>query len=274
MTARWNPDFAAHALPFAALQTAAQSLAAPAWPTCSELNRVLAQRTIQVRNASGQALRFVDQAPGASQLAEKYEARIFLRGEIPYRTGGWHDVFNALAWMTFPRAKAALNACHYRALEHQQASGAANRTPLQDALTLFDESGVIVAASDSDLADLLRAHAWKELFWRRRAAVSAHMRFYLFGHGLAEKMLEPFTGITGRSLIFVTPQDFFVLPLADQLATLDKLIAARLASAREPLTSGELTPVPLLGIPGWCTANEDARYYDNTAYFRPRRSPF
>jgi hypothetical protein len=119
------------------------------------------------------------------------------------------------------------------------------------------------------LAELLASHAWQELFWRRRAAVAEHMRFYLLGHGLSAKMLRPFAGITGRGIPCVVPPEFMALPLARQMEELDARLAVRIGDTAGTLTARELMPVPLLGIPGWCAANEQERYYDNTAYFRP-----
>jgi len=120
------------------------------------------------------------------------------------------------------------------------------------------------------LAELLNAHEWKELFWRRRAELNGGMSFCLFGHGLAEKMLAPYPGVTGRGLIVEVAENFNALPLSAQLQALDAQVAARFAS-QEPLAARLLSPVPLLGIPSWCADNEDERYYDNTAYFRPTR---
>ena len=277
MISVWNPDFAQSAPAFAPLREAARELLTPDWPCSADFNRLLEARADPVVNAAGRALRFVAPAPRAVDFADKYEPRIFLRGEAQFRTGDWHDVFNALAWLTFPRAKAALNERHYRALEEQRASGergADNRSALQDALTLLDESGVIVATCEPALGRLLTAHAWKELFWRRRADVHRCMRFYLFGHGLGEKMLRPFTGVTGRGLICEVARDFMALPLAEQLAAIDGQIAQCVGASGEGLTARDLTPVPLLGIPGWCADNEDGRYYDNTAYFRPPKPTF
>jgi hypothetical protein len=128
---------------------------------------------------------------------------------------------------------------------------------------------VAVATSEPRLGALLRAHAWKELFWHRRADVQKHMRFYLFGHGLGEKMLKPFVGVTGRGLVCEVTDDFMMLPLASQLEAIDAQIAARAGPAGGGLAARDLTPVPLLGIPGWCVDNEDEHYYDNTDYFRP-----
>ncbi len=270
MNVPWNPAFADCAPPFEPVRETARQLRTSAWPGCEDFNRLLALRAVPAVNAAGRAVRFVMQAARPGKFEDKYEPRIFLRGEVQFRAGDWHDVFNALAWLTFPRAKAALNAGHYCALERQRASGAGNRAPVQDALTLLDESGVIVATSDAALGGLLASHEWTELFWNRRAEVAQHMRFYLFGHGLGEKMLRPFIGVTGRGLVCEVPRGFMALPLARQLAEMDGKIAARIGSVQSPLATRDLTPVPLLGIPDWCPDNEDERYYNNAAYFRPK----
>jgi hypothetical protein len=269
MNVAWKPDFADASPVFMPLRTAVCELHAAVWPGCADFNRVLATRATPILNACGQRLRFVEQAARATAFEDKYEPRIFLRGEVQLRAGDWHDVFNALVWLTYPRAKAALNESHFRALERQREHGKRNRGPAQDALTLFDESGVVVIFSDRELGELLARHAWKELFWRRRAETAQQMRFFLFGHGLYAKMLRPFEGVTGRGLMCDVTPDFMTLTPAQQIEYLDLRIAARIANAAHPLAARELAPVPLLGIPGWCDGNGSESYYDNTAYFRP-----
>ena len=265
----WNSDFAQRSPAFAPLLACASALRADSFPGCDELNRLLAGRNTPVLNASGQPLRFVAQAARQSAFEDKYEPRIFLRGEVAVRRANWHDLFNALVWLTFPRTKAALNACQFHALERQRAAGARNRGPAQDAMTLFDEGGVIVATRDPALYELLAGHAWKDLFWRRRAEAATHMHFFLFGHALFEKMLQPFIGVTGRGIACEVATDFFALPPARQLHELDRQLAARFGEPARTLAARELAPVPVLGIPGWCADNAREDYYDNTAYFRP-----
>jgi Protein of unknown function (DUF3025) len=267
MTSRWIPDFYERGPAFAALEAVARELATVDWPACDDLNRLLSRRDPAITNASGTPIAFVRQALHQRHFADKYEPRAYLSGEVQFRDGGWHDLFNALVWLTFPRSKARLNARHYQAQEAQAVEGHVNRTPVQDGLTLFDESGVIVASSDAALSALLREHAWKELFYVRRSEVMRHMQFCIFGHGLAEKMLEPFIGVTGRGLIIEVDEGFHAQPLAARIAALDTHVAGKigcLSSARD------LTAVPLLGIPGWYAGNEDESFYGNTGYFRPR----
>jgi hypothetical protein len=98
------------------------------------------------------------------------------------------------------------------------------------------------------------------------------MRFYLFGHALYEKALAPFTGVTGRGVLFEVEDAFFALPLAAQLSALDARLAAHIGEAARLATPRELTPVPILGVPGWCADNACSQYYDNAEYFRPARA--
>ena len=272
MQTPWDPDFCNRSPMFEPLRAAASELRGPYWPGWDDLNRVIESCGKTIVTAGGRPLRFVEQQLRQATFEDKYEPRIFLRGEVQFRPCNWHDLFNALVWLTFPAAKAALNQRQYRELERQRASGAQNRGPSQDALTLFDEGGVIIAAGDPGLGKLLTGFQWKELFWQRRAEVARSMRFYLFGHALYEKALAPFAGVTGRGAIFEVVADFFAQPLAAQLAALDSRLALRVSETTQFTATRELAPVPILGVPGWCEDNAREQYYDNVDYFRPART--
>lgn len=235
------------------------------WPALAEYNALLDPPILL---ASGATLRFAPQGGKPACMEDGYEARIYLSGEIQTRTGNWHDFFNALVWVAFPRTKTALNACHFSALARGPATP--NRAPARDALTLFDESGVAVVYADETLAELLRAFRWKELFHERRRAVREGMRFVVFGHSLHEKALQPYIGLTGKGLLLKTREDFFARSAGEQARALDDMMAERFTPGAQP-DKGELTPVPLLGVPGWWQGNEEGTFYDNREYFRPRR---
>src|SRR6185295_20299659 len=96
--------------------------------------RLLDERALAVGDGRGRVLRLVPQGRRSRAFEDRYEARIFLKGELQVRERNWHDLLNVLVWRAFPRAKAALNARHYGALCEQLQSGAPNRGPAQDAL--------------------------------------------------------------------------------------------------------------------------------------------
>ena len=232
------------------------------FPDCAALNALLEDCH---RNATGQAIRFVPAAFASPHAS--YEARIFEAGEIATREHNWHDLFNALAWLTFPRTKHELNRLHCEHALGQSGS----RGAVRDALTLFDESGVFIACSDASLAQLLADFQWRALFVQRRADVQRHMRFFVIGHALQEQMLRPYPGVTGKAFILDCDAAFMHRPLPEQLCELDERTAQWISRPGALASTRVLSPLPLLGIPGWDPANAEAAYYDNTNVFRPGR---
>ncbi|MBI5923682.1 MAG: DUF3025 domain-containing protein [Betaproteobacteria bacterium] len=258
---------------------AAQPLFAPLEPLLERLQHDGALLEVEPLNAlaaergivtgSGAQLRFV--VPGASGLS--YEERIYWLGEVETRPGNWHDGFNALVWLSYPRTKAALNACHHQALAQQQASGNAGRGPLRDALTQFDECGVAVVSSRLDLWQEIRNQHWKEVFWEKRADVQRSLRVFVFGHASFDILRTPRLGLCGKALFLHVDENWLELPAIEQLAAVDARMAQRftgdVTSYAKPR---DFRPLPLMGIPGVTPDNEYPAYYDDQRQFRPLRA--
>jgi Protein of unknown function (DUF3025) len=263
----WNRTNLLQSGPLSPLHPLLSLLDDEAFPLLDDYNALLQIRPVTTQ--SGLPLKFVAHRHGKLPFEAQYEPRCHLTGEVQTRERNWHDLFNALVWLTFPKTKAAINARHYRALV-SDASVTNQRGSIRDVNTLIDESGVIVACANRELGALLRDFKWKELFWQRREDVQAQMGFYIFGHGLYEKAMRPYTGLTGQGLILDVAPEFFGRPQDEQLAHLDIKLAKYLINPAHGKSTRELTPVPLLGIPGWATT-QCAEYYDDTDYFRPGR---
>jgi hypothetical protein len=235
------------------------------FPTLDALTRMA--RVRDVRSGGGAPVAFVPATVDASGAFEaRYEIRINRGGAVPTRAGSWHDLFNALAWITFPRTKAAINRLHHD--EMLRRPDAPQRGTARDVLTLFDEGGVITACADASLAGLLAAFRWKELFWMRRADVVASMRFKVLGHAIHEKALAPYKGVTAKTLVVEVPPA--TLALADDALNtlLDERAAAHFTAPGALASTRSLHPLPILGIPGWTAENEDEAFYDDTYVFR------
>ena len=269
----WDPRFVERSPMLSALAAPAASLSTCAeWPRREVLQALMTAH--DVRNARGIQLRIVAPEP---KTGLSYEARLYDSGELEVREGEWHDVFNVLAWLSYPRTKAALNERHVAAALAE--SGAAdarrlrgrNRGRVRDALTVLDESGAIVVSTDAQLIEDLRAFRWKRLFWERREDVVASMGAYIFGHGLFEKALNPYVGVTAHALTIVNPANFLSEPIERQIRHVDALAAGYVRAATGLDTPQLLAPLPLLGVPGWWADNEREDFYDNTDYFRPGR---
>lgn len=271
MSAMEYPQSGARSPMFEPLRLVGSGVLDRSAPDLAALQALLARREPPLRTRGGAPLCFVPQGRAGRAFEARYEPRIYQAGEVQVDVARWHDTMNALVWLAFPRAKAALNARHVAALREQLARGAPNRGRLQDAMTLFDEGGVVVASCEDDLLRDLRAFRWKKLFWAQRERVGRAMRFFVFGHALYEKALHPFDGITGRGILFRVDAEFCALPLAAQLAQMDERLECMLLDDNVIRTPRDLAPVPILGVPGWFPSNEHESYYDNARYFRAGR---
>lgn len=236
-------------------------------------------REAGLASGSGRPLRFVadPHGGGASRIPAPrrvaYETRIFADGEVATRidgAGARHDLYNALAWLAWPRSKARLNALHAQALAdtdahppaHPPAHPAAPRGRLRDAATLFDENAALWVGTDASLEAALRAFDWRALFVAQRARLVASVRVHAFGHALLEKLESPFKAITAHAWPLRLPAD--TPPCA-----LDTALAASLEPAG--LDARALCPLPVMGLPGWCGANTDPAFYNDATVFRPGR---
>ena len=221
--------------------------------------------------ADGAGIRFTACAGTAKRSALDYERGIHDTGIVPLRGDNWPDAFNALCWIAFPALKRSLNALH---TAHAEAA-TATRGAMRDALTLLDESGVLVLCADPELAVLLRERRWQRLFSGHRNDVADSMRFLVCGHALFDKLRRPYKALTGRALIIAAPVAVLRCDIDRQRRYADAAAAATLDALSSPVSTAspaKTVPLPIAGIPGWMLGNDDEAFYDDTAVFRPAQS--
>jgi hypothetical protein len=224
-----------------------------------------AARATPLVNGRGRPLRFVPQAALPAGVA--YETHIAETGGVPTRHN-LHDFFNALVWFAYPRIKAALNARQAAAIDAAGGIGPVRGT-LRDTLTLFDENAALFVTADPALADALRGFDWPTLFIAGRAGWGTRCEVRLVGHALVEKLVAPYKACTAHAWVVDVPADYFAWPSERRAAHVDAQVA-RMLAARD-LTSRDFSPLPVLGVPGWCAANADPAFYDDPAVFRSGR---
>ena len=214
------------------------------------------QHAKNIINANNQTIQFTQQAASCN---EHYEQKIYETGQVNTRENNWHDFFNYCVWQTFPVAKTVINQLQYQDLQKQQF--VKTRTPRQNFLTQFDESGVIIVSRNPQLIDLLQNHQWQALFWEQRESLQQDMQFMVFGHAIYEKLLSPYIGLTAKGIILErTDAENIDEYLAEYLQNLSNCRAK------------DLQPVPLLGLPGWHVNTDNPEFYLDEGYFRGRAS--
>jgi DUF3025 family protein len=262
-TESWNAALSAPI--FASLRPSLSRLDPGRFPLPDELNGLTNPSVV---SGGGAPIRFVPPA-SLKEPSAPYEIRIFETGEVQTRPDSWHDLFNALVWLAFPKTKAVLNRHHRDEIIAR--AGEKQRGTARDVLTLFDEGGVVVGSADPKLSALLRDFRWKELFWTHRADLRQSMRFHVFGHAIYEKALAPYKGVTAKALIVDLAPELLDAPTERQLSELDARAADYFSGTEALASTRSLPPLPVLGIPGWEPANEREDYYDDASQFRPRR---
>lgn len=227
-----------------------------AFPSIERLNELYlrALPTEPGLPAALSALRFVAAAKkrrrprrAAIDLRTLYEGRIMLCGEVPTRPSDWHDFFNALSFAAFPRAKHSLHARQFRLLAERIGPGARRlpgaRTREQDALSLFDEGGIVLAVEPEALFRLSAPFPLSEEALALCAEGSA--RLVPFGHALYEHLVEHLACPLGT--LHVVPLRFRTLSEPALLAQLDAALAQDLAAPtqfREPSSARGLALEP------------------------------
>jgi hypothetical protein len=256
----WNPNFINHPL-FNNIKIMFEQhkLAMPSqYPSLEVLNSWLKQLHPGLKNTNGKSIQFVDQGTSFENFEDGYEQRIYLKGEVQTRLNNWHDFFNAIIWLKLPEIKRVINGRHYyESLKQRQLGEAKKRNTIQNQLAHFDECGVVVISKSKELLELLRNHCWSELFWDKREEVQSDMCFEIFGHALYEKALNPYIGFTGKALL-IHSSNFNNVGrkaaehLIQNLSNVERL----------------LSPLPILGVPGWWQENNAPEFYRNAHYFR------
>lgn len=242
------------------------------WPSVKQLNTALFEQRAPVHSIEGVRIKLVDQDPRPEKLEDQYAPRIALRGEIQTREHNWHDFFQAVTWAMFPETKVAINALHYPAAKARfnDPGFKGKRTQQENALSQFDECGIVILSSNTALLEAIRNFEWQELFWHQRQSLSQDMKCIVFGHAIYEKAITPYIGLTAKAILIEVDSNTLSLDDAAFLSHCDALLAQRFTAPVEINSPRMLQPFPVLGLPGYFEGNEDEAFYDNREYFRPR----
>lgn len=224
-----------------------------------------------------------------------YEAFIHAHWAVPTRDHV-HDFFNGMIWLHFPRSKARLNAIQAEQIRQHGIQG--RRGPVRDACTLFDENGALLLAPEP-LWQALLARDWLALFWTLRP-LWRQAFLVLFGHALLEQLCTPRKPLCAHVLTLPLASNAplaaawqaalgpALAPPAQAVQAAPEPAACALPQCPAPLLAAwdqalsealqpevlahkPLTPLPVLGLPGWWPANAQRAFYEDPQVFRPPR---
>lgn len=244
------------------------------WPQIEDHQLILDSLPKPIKTLSGKPIKVVPQDGKPGHFNEHYAPRVYLTGEVQTRTENWHDFFQFLTWFMFPKTKAIINATHVPAaqarIDNNEELG--RRSPIENMLSLFDEGGAVILSSDESLLQLIRDFKWKELFWQRRDELQEKFKLVTFGHALYEKGLSTYIGMTANCILLYVDEAVLQQSKQQQLDYIDTELERLFVNGETYKKPKDLSPFPLLGLPGWHKGNEIVSFYDNENYFRPGRN--
>ena len=80
-------------------------------------------KTALFRTEGGKTIRFVPR----STSDPYYEIQVYETGQVQTRADNRHDLFNALAWLAFPKTKARINAMHAAEIPRERETNGGRR---------------------------------------------------------------------------------------------------------------------------------------------------
>jgi hypothetical protein len=254
----WNPSFEQIFKGFDCLLPLWQDIKSSftSWPTIEQYNQLA--RTLNLD------FQFILQ-----QSDTQYEAEIYLHNRVPMRPSNWHDFFNNLTWLIFPNMKRALIEVAQHAAHSDKPK---QRTPKQNVLAHFDECGIVICSDDKTIFNQIKNFEWKNLFWENKQRLIQHCHPVITGHGILEKGLTPYIGMTAKALFLTVPNDYFTYSALDKLKYVDTGIAQIILSNHFPDDPKALSPFPVLGLPEWHLENSNEVFFENENYFRRKRN--
>ena len=245
----------------------------PQWPTVDVLDEKLFGQQNRFTSLAGAKIKLVSQDEKADELEQHYAPRIYLQGEIQTREQNWHDFFQAATWAIFPRTKVAINALHYPAAKYrfENKLPKGSRTSLENALSQFDECGVIIYSTRKDLLEMVRNFEWHKLFWSSRASLDNEFACMVYGHAIYEKAINPYVGLTAKAILLEVEADIFDDAIEQRIPKIDEKLAEYFKLPAQIQSPKDLYPFPLLGMPDYYPGNDKEDFYFNQQYFRPGR---
>ena len=188
-----------------------------------------------------------------------YEVFIYQQQRVPTRDN-LHDFFGGLMWLQLPLVKAQMNQLQYQEISRDGQQ--AKRSALRNAITLLDESGLLLHAPDA-IWQALKARQWQRALYDLREQWQ-ECKIFIIGHGLLEQLCQhAHLGLTAH-----------VLRADLNAAAGDWDGAASLALRQHVLPAVHqghkpFVHLPVFGIPHWHADNARADFYANTQVFRP-----
>jgi hypothetical protein len=241
----WDRGFLENEPLFRVFSRFAEPFRTPDWPTLGDYARELENRRLE--SGCGYPPLGVAPNPSRSRRAKRqslsldqlYDGRIALTGQVYCLSESYHDLFNIVIFSAFPLAKRALHTRQFAAvsswvsaeLDSHAPRIPGRRTREQDALTILDEGGVILAMTEERRDNFAQTEG---PFRVAPFEPDSGIVPILFGHALLEHLHDEHRAIRASGVIITMPEPW---PFENRPEALcgyvDPIFARRIADPTE-----------------------------------------
>ena len=161
--------------------------------------------------------------------AQSYEEHISC-GRLPTRPDHWHDVFNAVAFASFPLAKRRLHGAVLHEQRQRRREQITRRTRVEDTLTLLDEATLLICCAPPAKQQVVDCRASGDIAELSKVLKNVAAKIGVLGHALHEHLIfeRPEVGAGGWVLAVES------CPVCGQICfdAVDRQLAREIASGQ------------------------------------------
>jgi len=118
----------------------------------------------------------------------------------------------------------------------------------------------------------LAGRHWMSVFRDNASAWHGEIKVFVLGHALLEKFPQPYKSLTAHALLIRLDNSLLAKPRLTLMQMIDEMLAECLLAGSILDSPASLSPLPLMGIPGWWPPLEqNADFYEDQQVFRPLR---
>lgn len=136
----------------------------------------------------------------------RYEEEVIETGRVPMREDFWHDFFNNLSWLLYPRFKMELMKVSYQAYLKRRGIDQ-RRSTIEDFTTMTDEASVLLVTALGTTQPFIFGHALFESALFERLNITAMTLSFSMAEGLAPELFSQYQQVDRAAARWITAND-------------------------------------------------------------------
>jgi hypothetical protein len=154
---------------------------------------------------------------------KRYEEEVIETGRVPMREEFWHDFFNNLSWLLYPRFKMELMKVSYQAYLKRRGIDQ-RRSTIEDFTTMTDEASVLLVTASGTTQPFIFGHALFESALFERVNITAMTLSFSLKEDLAPDLFTQYQQIDRAAAEWITAHDIMAIRAVSRSCQLQTIL--------------------------------------------------